>query len=164
MHYGLKQGSVCKNTQHGTSEPKVVVKFTNRNQKYTSIDPKRFQALVQEVSLVFSSFRFLSVPLPLLPVVAWAITRPSQKSQASRRLISEEVKVNSVNLFEIVWGKKAFVLPLLKDISHLGIWSHVAFSLPPLRHTCSHNWIHTHPIHRADICRPLSVEGGTSNR
>ena len=43
-----------------------VVKFTNRKQKYTSIDPKRFQALVQEVSLVFSSFRFLSVPLPLL--------------------------------------------------------------------------------------------------
>ena len=52
----------------------------------------------------------------------------------------------------MIWGKKTFCTPTSQIyLAHLGIWSHVAFSLPPLRHTCSHNWIHTHPIHRADI-------------
>lgn len=137
------------------------VKFTDRNQTYQH-RPQKFQALMQDmsyVSLVFGFFVFCLCQIPCSAVVAWAITTSIQKSHAGV-VASNFFRVNS----KPVWGKKTFCTPTSQIyLAHLGIWSHVAFSLPPLRHTCSHNWIHTHPIHRADICRPLSVEGGTSN-
>lgn len=102
--------------------------------KHTSIDPKKFQALMQDmsyVSLVFGFFVFCLCQIPCSAVVAWAITTSIQKSHAGV-VASNFFRVNSKPVWDGL-GKKDFLYSHFSNISRAP-WHLVAccFQLAPI--------------------------------